>query len=341
MPSRHAIVAGMNTSTHDPTRRIRQAALVTTILACLPYLTLKLIWIAGGEIGIPPGSELLDPDNRTSMVLLNGLTVLMDSAVVLLALVFARDLGRRVPAWLLAGPAWVATGLLGPIVVGYPFSVLVESVEDTGPADSFLEPWVFTMVYGGFLVQALGLGTLFTVYADRRWGLLWRGRLPDLEHRGLLPALQVAAVAAVVVGLVPLLVRTAAALGVVDDLSLRERLTTGMYVPFILAGMAGALLLAFGRGRQLRLRTVLLLTWTGSSVMVTPALWMLLTTSTRNALPDGRTSFDQLLLALMLASGLLVVTAAMAQLAVRADAVRTTGDRPLPGPAAAPPGRVG
>lgn len=342
MTSRAHTTSSTPTTTRAGTGRLRLVAFWATILACLPYLTLKLIWISGGEIGIPPGSELLEPDHTTSMRLLNGLTVLMDSAVILLAVVFARDLGRRVPAWLLAGPAWVATGLLAPIVVGYPFSILVELADSSPSAgDGFLEPWIFTMVYGGFLVQALGLGTLFALYADRRWGSVWAGRLPDLEHHGALPALRLGAVAAVVVGLLPLLVRTARALGLVDDLSLREQLTTGMHVPFILAGMAGVLLLAFGRSRPRRLLTVLVLTWAGSAVMVSTSLFVLLTQSTSNPLQDGGPAlFDLLVLALTLASGALIVSAGMTQLAIRAESCWPTGDRPRPAPAAGLPRRV-
>lgn len=339
----HQTAAESAAPTTTRIEKLRRPALILTILACLPYLTLKLIWIAGGDLGIPAGSELLDPDNATSMRTLNGLTVLMDSAVILLALVFARGAGRGVPAWLIAGPAWVATGLLGPIVAGYPFSVVVELVDSSaGAGEGWLESWVFVLVYGGFMLQAVGLGTLFASYAAQRWGAVWQGRtMAGLDDRGILPALRVAAVAAVVVGLTPVAVRAGRVIGIVDDLSLRERFTEGMYASFAVLGMVGILMLAFARHRSTSLLPVLVTTWVGSAVMTTTSLWMLLTLSVDTALPDGITPFDQMLLALTMGAGVLIVSAGMSQLAILADSSRPRTDRPRPAPAAAPARRVG
>ena len=75
--------------------RVRMIAFIVAILACLPYLALKIVWIAGGEIGIPADSVLLDPDNETVMKAANALTVLMDSAVIALVLTLTRPWGRR------------------------------------------------------------------------------------------------------------------------------------------------------------------------------------------------------------------------------------------------------
>ncbi|MCZ7430588.1 hypothetical protein [Streptomyces sp. WMMC1477] len=43
------------------------------------------------------------------------------------------------------------------------------------PAEPFLDPWVFTVVYAGFSLQALALGGLFAGYVMSRWGELPRG----------------------------------------------------------------------------------------------------------------------------------------------------------------------
>ncbi|MFD7059581.1 hypothetical protein [Streptomyces sp. NPDC059906] len=45
-----------------------------------------------------------------------------------LALVLTRPWGRRMPARSLAFPVWVATGLLAPIMAGYPLQLLARAV---------------------------------------------------------------------------------------------------------------------------------------------------------------------------------------------------------------------
>ncbi|MGW5679973.1 hypothetical protein ACWEV4_33705, partial [Streptomyces sp. NPDC003860] len=89
------------------------------IASCFPYLALKVAWIAGSPIGIPSGSSLLDEDKRALLIGVNAVTVLMDAAVIVLALVLTRTRGHRVPAPLLVFPMWVATGLLTPIMAGF------------------------------------------------------------------------------------------------------------------------------------------------------------------------------------------------------------------------------
>jgi hypothetical protein len=232
------------------------------VLACLPYLTLKVIWIAGGEIGIPAGSSLLDPEHLATMKAVNALTVAMDSAVVALALMLTKPWGRRLPTWLLAGPTWVATGLLAPIVIGFPLQIvagLVTGSETSSRAsEPFLESWVFSVVYGGFILQALALGTLFVSYALDRWGGLWQGSVGDLRETPTLPALRVTAVAAALVSAVPLAVQLLWAGGSVvalDDEMAEDRgagqlLVHATHVPLILAAVTGILVVAFRLGSR-------------------------------------------------------------------------------------------
>ncbi|NYV76049.1 hypothetical protein HW445_17295, partial [Streptomyces sp. UH6] len=147
-----------------PARRLLRA---TAVVACLPYLGLKAAWIAGSRVGIPDGSALLD--HRVTMAVANGLSMLLDSGVIVLALVLTRPWGRRVPALMLALPAWVATGLLAPIMAGYPLQLVARAFAGgvaTGAdarREPFLHEWVFAVVYAGFIVQGLALGALFVL----------------------------------------------------------------------------------------------------------------------------------------------------------------------------------
>lgn len=77
------------------TDRLRTVLRCVAIVSCLPYIVLKAAWISGSHVGIPDGSSLLD--HRTTMAVANGASVLMDSAVVVIALLLTQAWGRRVP----------------------------------------------------------------------------------------------------------------------------------------------------------------------------------------------------------------------------------------------------
>ncbi|MEU2025333.1 hypothetical protein ABZ565_24775 [Streptomyces sp. NPDC016469] len=254
------------------------------IVSCLPYITLKIAWLSGSRVGIPDGSVLLD--HRAPMAVANGGSVLMDGAVVGLALLLTRPWGLRVPAWLLALPVWVATGLLLPIMTGYPLQLLVqalggESVSKGEAGRPFLHEWVFGVVYTGFILQGLALGTLFALYAGDRWGHLWRGTLRELPGSPTAPALRAGAVAASLLAVVPgalhLLWACGATAGLNDARS-GDR-TSGYYVLeavdvlFVAAGAAGILLLAFRRS-TLPLWVPLAAAWGGSGVMACWGGWL-------------------------------------------------------------------
>lgn len=154
------------------------------IAATLPYLTLKIAWLAGSHIGIPAGSVLLEP--RLFLTVANAVTVLMDASVIALVLVLTRPWGKRVPSWLLTVPTFVATGLLTPIVLGFPGQLLLRGMglgPDTAKQAAnqpFLDDWVFQVVYSGFILQAIALAGLFVPYARERWG----GAGKALSERG-------------------------------------------------------------------------------------------------------------------------------------------------------------
>ncbi len=172
---------------HAATTRTRRALRAVAMLACLPYLSLKTAWVLGSEAGIPAGSSLLD--GGATLRIANMVGVVMDAAVIVLALLLTRPWGLRLPAWLLVGPMWLATGLLTPIMVAYPAQAVAGLVDARKPAatdsgDPFLAEWVFGVVYTGFIVQGLALGALFALYARQRWSHLWVGRVADLPRAG-------------------------------------------------------------------------------------------------------------------------------------------------------------
>lgn len=264
--------------------RGRRALRAVAVVSCLPYLGLKIAWIAGSRIGIPDGSSLLE--HRALMAVANSVTVLMDGAVIVLALLLTQVWGRRVPAWLLVVPMWAACGLLLPIMVGFPVQLAVKAVTGAAAADAaepFLDEWVFGVVYPGFIVQGLSLGALFVLYARERWGHVWRGRVADLPDGG--PAFRVTAVAATVLGAFPAVMRLLWACGSTaglpadraDDRTVDFYLLEGLSTLYVAAAVAGVLVLAFrpGRAGEIPVKLPLGLAWLGSAAVGCWGGWLL------------------------------------------------------------------
>lgn len=252
-------------------RRILRAL---AVLACVPYISIKIAWVAGSEIGIPAGSVLLE--NRGLMAAANTVSAVMDAVVVVLVLLLTQPWGRRVPAWLLALPMWAASGLLAPIMVGFPTQIAIGLFSTPNPTaaprEPFLDEWVFGVVYAGFILQGLALGTLFVLYARDRWGHVWRGTLGDLPARLCGTGARVTAVVASLLALAPMAVHLMWGLGSTRGLSAQQiaRRTGDFYVLewmrtlFFAVAVVTVLLLVFGWARSLSLRTALGLAWVGS-----------------------------------------------------------------------------
>ncbi|MET9552818.1 hypothetical protein [Streptomyces sp. NPDC006645] len=262
--------------TAPPLGRGVRALRAVAIASCLPYITLKILWIAGDRTGIPDGSTLLD--QRVRMALANGVSVVLDAAVVVLALLLTRPWGRRVPAWLLAFPIWVAAGLLAPVMTGYPLQLAASVVDGSRPAPSnsepFLDAWVFGVVYSGFILQGLALGALFVRYARRRWGHLWRGAVGDPP---VTAATRATVAAGSLLALLPAVMHLLWAAGAttglsadrIDGRSTDFYLVEGVNGLFAVVGVVGTLLLVlpFRGGVAPSPRWPLAAAWVGSATL--------------------------------------------------------------------------
>ncbi|WP_186779801.1 hypothetical protein [Streptomyces salinarius] len=316
--------------------RGRRLLRAVAVVACLPYLVLKAAWIGGSHVGIPEGSTLLD--HRVAMIVANGVSLLLDSCVIVLALVLTRPWGRRVPAWSLAFPVWVATGLLAPIMVGFPLQLLARAF--TGGVatasdprrDPFLHEWVFGVVYGGFIVQGLALGALFVLYARDRWGHLWRGRTWDLPSTATGRTPRVAVAVAAVLGLFPFAVRllwacgSAAGLGAdrAADRTSDFYVLEGLYVAFLVLAVGAGVVLAFRRARVLPVAVPLATAWVCSGAVACWGGWMLLASLLGPGEPADRpTRLTVLTYAAQMTVGLLLASACAHFLIRRSAATRT------------------
>lgn len=153
--------------------------------ATVPYLLLKIAWLTSHYIGAVDPEVLAAP----TFVVANAVTLLLDLAVVVVAAALGWQWGLRLPAWLVLGPMWVATGLLVTVGVGASVAALLALVLPAASAAvgvPGLRPWVFAVVYTGFALQALLLSWLFVRYLRARWpGLLAAERAPCGDVRAL------------------------------------------------------------------------------------------------------------------------------------------------------------
>ena len=140
------------------------------IAAVLPYVGLKLLWLSGSTVGSATAAgaaSLHDPRHTIG----NLMTLAMELAAVLLVLALVDRRGRRPPAVAVLAPLWVGSGLLAPIALGLPFGLLAQGLSggSAAPADNGLQDWVYAVVYGGFVVQGVALGSALVLHARARW----------------------------------------------------------------------------------------------------------------------------------------------------------------------------
>lgn len=246
------------------TTTLRPLAAATT-LGTLPYLVLKVSWLTGNPVGVTDPALI----GSASMVALNAATVVLDAAVVVLAFTLASARARRLPAVTVLLPAWVATGLLGPIaLVGAPAAAFAAA---SGSGDALgLAGWVRPMVYGGFAWQAVFLLALFALHARRRWSAAVRRPAPvDGPVAALLRACAVGGVTTAVLS------AALAVLGGVQDGGWVAVLGGVTNAVFALAGAVGTVALVRGRARR---RVAVVAAWAGSAALFAGGLWTAVTT---------------------------------------------------------------
>jgi hypothetical protein len=226
--------------------------------AALVYVALKASWVAGFPVGVVHLP-------RSGWVASNVGTGLLGVAGALVALATVRQWGMRIPVWLLAVPMWVGAGLLAPFVVLIPAAVVLAP-----PASGTLEPWVFAVVYGSFIVLGVGLTVALALYARARLGAVVRGTAgevpPGATHAAQVAVAWAAAVAALGVAAVRLSWVFGATVGL-DPVTRGAWLRLGDAVTAAQAvGAAlGILMLVHRRGP---LAAPLLATWLGAGGMV-------------------------------------------------------------------------
>ncbi|GGM21208.1 hypothetical protein GCM10011608_02350 [Micromonospora sonchi] len=256
-----------------------------TVAAMLPYLAIKTAWLAGSDVG------LTDPGlmRETPFVVGNLITAGMEVAGAALAVTLVHRWGRRIPAWLVLFPMWVASGLLAPAMVAAPLAYLAESLTgaaaaggtDTGAAPDGLQGWVYGVVYGGFILQGTGLAVAFALHVRARWGALLGSsvgsRRPGATHH-------VQVMATVAVGGLTALVMAVrlywaaggeAGLPAALGASPTQQVVHASSATLALAGLLGLAVLVSRRARGLRLWGPLAAAWVGAGSMFCSAAYQL------------------------------------------------------------------
>lgn len=316
------------------------------VVACVPYLTLKLLWVLGFDIGVMDTHRV----GRAAWVTANVVTFLLDAVAAVVAHTLTRPAGLRTPAWLLAFPLWMASGLLIPLMTGLAggsVTALVTGAANPLSTGDFLAPWVFGVVYGGFTIETVTLLGAFVLYAHQRWGGLLRRplhALPDTGTRAMqrifvLPA----AVLLAALGTVHVLWGAGSTLGVATaDVAARTVISSASDWAaglLSLAGAAGLVLLVLpGLLPGLRVRTPLFLAWCGSAAAFACGGCLWLGQAVTDGLSPGASAAPEglpgLLGALELCAGLVVLCAGSFALCELTAATRSApasgGGRPAP-----------
>ena len=158
------------TTTATPGPRRAVPALAVAVVAVLPYLVLKGLWLSGSTIGLTPDAAA--EMHSTRFVTGNAITVLLEIVALALAWSLTRPWAKGVPTHLFALLAAGASGLLAPILVGMPLGQVAETLVHGRPSldGEGMAAWVFACVYGGFVLLGAALAVLLGGYARERWG---------------------------------------------------------------------------------------------------------------------------------------------------------------------------
>ncbi|ACX65620.1 hypothetical protein [Paenibacillus sp. Y412MC10] len=154
---------GMSKELHAPLwKKMRRICGYGAAISVLPYLLIKIAWTLGFFI---PTEQMGDVSWRA----INAATVVLAMIGILLALAFSMPWGERLPAWLVAIPIWMGTGLLVPMLLLAPVlgPAAMTRDKEAGAADV----WVYEQFF--VMISLVGVGICLPLalagYARTRW----------------------------------------------------------------------------------------------------------------------------------------------------------------------------
>lgn len=164
--------------------RLRRICGYGAAMAVTPYLLIKILWTLGLFL---PTEQMAD----TSWRIINAVTAVLAAIGIFLALAFCRPWGERLPAWLVALPIWVGTGLLVPMLLIAPVLGPAAMIRDqeAGAADF----WVYEQIF--VMISLFGIGIFLPLalagYVMARWPEALSGTTAYKESPGNTLRLQI------------------------------------------------------------------------------------------------------------------------------------------------------
>jgi hypothetical protein len=258
-----------------PVGRARTLAGLGGALAMVPYLLIKVSWVAGALLGLLPHDEGF---TLGGWVALNVVTIAMAATGIALAVALARPWGRRIPAAPLLTVAWIGAGFLVPMLPYLALTALVADGATTeGPTGPTMPGWEAALITASFAGLGLGLAIAVPLYLRDRWPVAFHGRLGSLPATAPGVTATVAVVATAASGVLTL----AWAAGATPGLAHPEarsggwHLLTGTTAGWALAGAAALWLLGRRRPARLPVWAPVAVAWTASGMLAAWSAWKL------------------------------------------------------------------
>lgn len=262
----------------DRLTRIRRISGNAAAIAVAPYLFIKILWAFGLFV---PTEEMAGADWRA----INAATAVLAAVGITLAMAFSRPWGNKLPAWLVALPVWVGTGLLVPMLLLAPVlgPAAMSKDKEAGAPDFWIYEQILVMI--SLVGAGIGLPLALLGYARARWPEALGGPLDCGEPHGSSRALQaiiakLLAVGCVLLGVVKIYWAAGGTLGIDPDrLDGRDvwwhllTLSTGVWA---LAGAWGLVVLTTCRGSR-RFLPPMGAAWISSGMLFAYSVYNLLT----------------------------------------------------------------
>lgn len=221
-------------------------------IAVTPYLLIKIAWTFGLFL---PTEQMVDVSWRG----INAVTAVVAAVGILLAMAFCRPWGERLPAWLVALPIWLGTGLLVPMLLLAPVLGPAAMVldQEAGAADFWVYEQIFVMV--SLVGAGICLPLALAGYAKARWPEALGGPIDCGEVPGHTRQLQVTfgrlvAAGCILLGTIKVFWAAGGTLGIdpsmLDSRDLWWRLLTLSTGGWALVGAWGLLVLITRRGSR-------------------------------------------------------------------------------------------
>jgi len=148
-------------------------------LAMVPYFLIKIVWTLAGLRG---GGLHDGVWSRLNWAGINGLTVAMAGAAIVLGLALAQRWGLRIPAVALLLPAWIGAGFLVPMVPLFPFLLAGGGGDAPAEPAASIPAWEIGLISASFAGFGLAMAFAFPLYVRERWPHVFTGRKPAVDR---------------------------------------------------------------------------------------------------------------------------------------------------------------